>query len=242
MKSKGIFKTTQEEEATIVPLSFVSMFIKQGGEEEKNFLNKMRKIENPNYTSSETDLDISFLKQIFHQNIQEVTMDKNHHLEMNSIFDHFPKTENEGIQKFYEESWKNLFSDFSFPQKVTKNPKKDQVQEEFFSIALDSMNEMKEEEIYEIARNYKKQMLEKNKKKSKLNWVPVIIGFDGKYFYPTNLTINKVNKTSVEQAKRQYLETIKDEEIKKDVSNHLNEMIKISWQDENGEILKGLQQ
>jgi pentatricopeptide repeat protein len=245
MKSKGLFKT----DSNILPFEFVSMFISE--EQEANtFLFKMRRVENPNYfpsveetqVSGGDNLDISWLKEIVHQQVKEVTMDKNHQLKINSIFDSFPKIENEGIQKFYEESWKNLFSNFSFPTKVSTNQNLKEVQDSFFSVALDSMNEMNEEQIYEIARNYKQKVVEKNKKKSHLKWVPVIIGLDGKYFYPTELNMNKVNKSSVEQAKLQYLETLKDEEIKNEIRNNLNEMIKISWQDENGEILNGFEQ
>jgi hypothetical protein len=90
-------------------------------------------------------------------------------------------------------------------------------------------------ELSEYKKKVRSQFL------TKLDWKPVIIGVDGKPFFPKSISVERITGDTVEAAKREYLESIEDETARKEVSAELQSRIKLCWYHaQTGEIVEGL--
>eukprot|EP01080_Neovahlkampfia_damariscottae_P003437 gene3437-6086_t len=234
-------------------LEMMNYEIKEEEEEEiKIYLNEIKKIKKPNHLNINFEQKNQLLnvEKMFKQNLKDIEPQNENEEMINDFnFDKFPGNhDNFEIQKFYDESWSNLFSSI-FDQSIHKiehsmNQEKKEnlfLYEKYSKSILNSLETLDDDQISNIYKEFKNEQLHFNLKKSNLNWTPFIIGFDGNHFYPKDLSINVVNSKKVKHAKQQYLDTIKDEEIKKDIEKNLNQMIKILWKDENGNTLEGLE-
>jgi hypothetical protein len=67
--------------------------------------------------------------------------------------------------------------------------------------------------------------------RTKVNWLPVIIGLDGQLFFPKSIGMDMVTREKVKMAKMEYLQTIPEEAAKEVLTKGLPSKIQIQWYD-----------
>lgn len=76
----------------------------------------------------------------------------------------------------------------------------------------------------------------------KVDWIPVVLGVDGRPFFPSEevISIDKVTTETIENAKQAYIESIKDEEVKKQIKEEFYDYIHLIWIDNKGRVVEGI--
>ncbi|KAL0481830.1 pentatricopeptide repeat-containing protein [Acrasis kona] len=73
------------------------------------------------------------------------------------------------------------------------------------------------------------------------NWIPIIVGVDTMPFFPTSLGFDLLNKENIEEAKREYLDSIPDPESREIIKSELSHKIQLRWYDvDTRTIVEGL--
>ena len=66
---------------------------------------------------------------------------------------------------------------------------------------------------------------------NKIHWIPVIIGLDGEPFYPNNVGMHLLTEETVKSAKQQYLNSIEEEETRKQIAESMYDQILLRFLD-----------
>ena len=76
----------------------------------------------------------------------------------------------------------------------------------------------------------------------KVDWQPVVLGVDGRPFFPSEdiISIDEVTTETIERAKQAYIDSIKDEEVKKQIKEEFYDYIHLVWIDGKGRVVEGI--
>ncbi|KAL9652096.1 hypothetical protein ABK040_015897 [Willaertia magna] len=99
------------------------------------------------------------------------------------------------------------------------------------------------EEINAQLDKYKKEMKKASRYVNrKVDWKPVILGVDGRPFYPSEeiISIDRVTTETIDLAKQAYIDSIKDEDVKKQIKDEFYGYIHLIWVDSNGKVVEGI--
>ncbi|KAG2392568.1 hypothetical protein C9374_011293 [Naegleria lovaniensis] len=98
-------------------------------------------------------------------------------------------------------------------------------------------------ELEPIMDEYKSEMSKATRYVNrKVDWIPVVLGVDGRPFFPSEdiISIDKVTTETIENAKQAYINSIKDEEVKKQIKEEFYDYIHLIWIDNKGRVVEGI--
>lgn len=149
----------------------------------------------------------------------------------------------EAFVRVYEDidDWDNVPE---FQVVTIKNPKDERelltkiVQEYYLEklYTADGVEEMSNV-VQEMRQNFKKLRDITNSRK-RFHWIPVVI--DEKTFLshiPTCISMDLCNHETIQRAKQEFLEKIKDDEVRTEIESEMDKRLKIYWIDEDGKII-----
>jgi hypothetical protein len=77
--------------------------------------------------------------------------------------------------------------------------------------------------------------------RTKLNWIPIIVGIDKRPFFPKSIGMDMVTEEKIKMAKQEYLDSIEDEDSKKIIQEELFDRIQLRWYDlDRQQVVQGL--
>jgi hypothetical protein len=98
------------------------------------------------------------------------------------------------------------------------------------------------EELQQVTEQFD-QYLDRTffKHRNRIHWVPVIIGLDGEPFFPTSGGMDLLTAETVTEAKQEYLNSIPDEEARKQISENMYDQILLRFMDpKTKQLIEGL--
>ena len=99
------------------------------------------------------------------------------------------------------------------------------------------------DELMPVMEEYKEEMKKATRYVNrKVDWQPVILGVDGRPFFPSEeiISIDEVTSETIEKAKQAYIDSIKDEEVKKQIREEFYDYIHLVWIDNKGRVVEGI--
>lgn len=107
------------------------------------------------------------------------------------------------------------------------------------ALALNVLDVEKMRSLVQEHKGAVKQLVDE--KLTRVKWDPVIIGVDGKPFFPKTITFSKVTADTVLAAKREYLNHVQDAQAFKEIEADLQKRVKLCWYErESGKLVEGL--
>lgn len=156
----------------------------------------------------------------------------------------FPsKSEDPKMQNLLQHIWDRVYDQMSQPPDVEYTNETEEFRNQKFLHVDALLDEGLDEEKFfmEHANKLKEERGLSHKKKHLLEWKPVIFGVDNEPFFPKTINCNEITEQTVTAAKMEYLDSILDPEVKKEVSTDVHKFITLMWIDKEGKLIKGLE-